>query len=115
MDRVVWKLGIFELVHTDYFTLIFKLPQKSATQIKITKWNLQKENGWTKYSELTSNNFNKTIEEIEKNENNVETIVKKFTDLHTKLCLGNLVKSPINSTSNSPKARPRKRIKSKVS
>ena len=91
MSRVVWKKGKFELVHTDHLTLIFtlhKLPKKSTKTIKVTKWNMEKEDGWRKYEELSNKSFSNIIKEIDNNENSVEKITQKFKDVHTKIMFG---------------------------
>ena len=88
--RVITKKKKRSLVYSDHFSCLLTFQnlkrKKEESKGKIeTKWNLAKEEGWTKYKELSNIEARKVLEAVEDEGKTVEEVMDKFNKIHDKI------------------------------
>ena len=87
--RIVKKKGKFTKVYTDHHMVLLTLAglpmAREVKDEKVMRWNLAKEGGWLKYSELCEERSEQIEKLILDEEKSIEEVFEKFEKIHEKI------------------------------
>ena len=108
MKRGVRRGGKFRTIFADHFTNLLEfskdLPKVNTKVQKVSRWNLKKENGWTRYEDVSNRKAEK-IEKIVAEAESIEDVGEEIDKVDNKIKFKAFGKVTLGNTKKSSKSK----------